>query len=378
MREPGRKNSGRDERAKALWLAFWLVVMIAASVSAHAARKITGSSTAPAPNAPLNQADTQILSRQINDKGSDESLRASTTYAMQALMDLAGGHLPGAVKNGYSAYGKYRNSENLDNLKDENAYLAASMASVGSGPTKELVDTDTTFRRLDPAFLRQGEAAKVAAEFERQTGMKREDFLTQMAEVSEKKIKRSDPMMIDKALARFEGFLAKIPNQEFRKNAQKSINMVPDTIRRGMVGKAVQKLAGFFADAGSAASSMNLALDSNLNNASGAESSRLPASAPAAVSAVAGGTEPQSGSDAKPEGEIPSTATAQPMTAADSVQKSAFDGVVVAALATTRERPAAPAVQAEPNALESGDLTIFQQVTKRYRILTPLISQLPR
>ena len=77
-----------------------------------------------------------------------------------------------------------------------------------------------------------------AAEFERQTGMKREEFLKQMAEISEQKIKRSDPMMIDKALARFEGFLKKIPNAEFRKNAEKSVAMVPNTMRRGMVGQA--------------------------------------------------------------------------------------------------------------------------------------------
>ncbi|MGZ3732049.1 MAG: hypothetical protein ACXVCG_22700, partial [Bdellovibrionota bacterium] len=195
----------------------------------------------------FNQKDSQVNNYNNNSTGSDDSLRSGVPCAMQALMDLANSKLPSAVKNGYCAYGKYRNAENLDHLKDQNAMLANAMVSAGAEPVFKVIRTDTTFRRLDPSFLRQGDASKISGEFERETGMKREDFLTQMANASEQKIKRSDPMMIDKALSRLEGFLQKIPNAEFRKNAEKNIALVPDTMRRGLVAQAVTKLAGFVA-----------------------------------------------------------------------------------------------------------------------------------
>lgn len=302
-------------------------------------------------NAPLNQSDTHVLAHKANDIGSDESLKNSTMYMMQALIDLGNTKLPSAMSNGYQAYGKFRNAENLDYLKDQNAAAANSLASVGNGPViKGPAKTQTTFRRLDPAFLREGQYAKVASEFERQTGMARGEFLKEVATISEKKISRSDPMMIDKALSRFEGFLAKIPNAEFRKKAEANIAKVPSTMRRGIVAQAVSKLTNFFADAGPAA--------------------KVPAMGTPPVASLAG-TKSTGNDSPVPEETSPVVnnerkpaalgATSEPVgDAGGGAFGTGYGNVVEAAIETQgQDSPAA------------GELTLFQQVTKRYRSLTP-------
>lgn len=305
----------------------------------------------PVKGAPLNQRDIQVLNRQVNDKGSDASLRNSAVFAMQALMDLSATKLPSAMTNGYKAYGKFRNSENLDRLKDINALNANSLASIGAGTVELPVKTNTSFRRLDPSFLYEGEAAKVAAEFERQSGMKRNDFLTQLADVSEKKIKRSDPQMIDKAFAHLEGFIDKIPNQEFRRNLEKNIHIVPESMRRGMVAQAVTKLAGFFAHAGTSGAPTTL------------EASTAAEPSPASL-ASAGAHESPATEERKPAavGDAGANASASPHPKSLKSGQNALNSVVLSAL-KTQVQDAKLEANAEP--------TIFQQVTLRIRALTP-------
>ena len=356
-------------------LALTLAAQLAAAPAFAGPARSGPAATNQLQNAPLNQRDIQILSRQVNDRGSDESLKNSAMYAMQALMDLNATKLPAAMKNGYQAYGKYRNAENLDRLKDLNAVNVNSLASIGSEPIPLPTKTSTTFRRLDPSFLSQGEYAKVAAEFERQSGMKRGDFLTAMAEASEKKISRSDPQMIDKAFARLEHFIDKIPNKEFRGNLEKNLHVVPETMRRGIVAQAVTKLAGFFADAGTSAANMPSTIAVN-------EAEKAPvaqAAAPAAPVAAAG-------KDARKPASPPALGELgqrKPLTAAEKSlagNKAALAGVVLSAIQVQGQEPAVTGVAAEEPkqelAAESApeDLTIFQQVSKRYRELTPRIA----
>jgi|GEM_PF-1816990 len=361
-----------------------LLLALALSPASFAAPKKKNMSGASAPRgaaaaATLNQHDLQEISRQVNDKGSDESLKNSTVFAMQALMDLSQTKLPSAMKNGYQAYGKFRNSENLDRMKDINALNANSLASIGSGTLTLPTKTNTTFRRLDASFLRQGEAGKVADLFEKQSGMKREVFLTQMAETSEFKIRRSDPQMIDKAFGQLEKFIDKIPNKEFRKNVEKNINIVPETMRRGMVAQAVTKLAGFFADAGGAGVP---ALDSTITDKTPALLANAGGSSALETPATAGGDDKKDERKPAASGDL---GLRQPLTAKEKSLKdgNALGSVVLSALQTQVHKPkveAAPEpvveVQAAPQ-LTDGEQTIFQQVTKRYRILTPLISSLP-
>lgn len=361
-------------------LSLALALTLASPALAAAPKKQRNASGASAPaqaatNQPLNQRDLQLLSRQVNDRGSDESLKNSAVFAMQALMDLNATKLPSAMKNGYQAYGKYRNSENLDRLKDLNALNVNSLSSIGAETVTLPTKTVTSFRRLDPSFLTQGEAGKVAAEFERQSGMKRTDFLTAMADVSEKKISRSDPQMVDKAFARLEGFIDKIPNKEFRKNLEKNLHVVPETMRRGIVAQAVTKLAGFFADAGPIGTMPIAMSESTVTEKPAATASSAPASPASAPVAAANQERKPSGA----ENALGELGQRKPLTPAEKKLrdgKNALAGVVLSAIQVQGQEPAAPAAEAkEELAAEPAmsEPTIFEQVTKRYRLLTPSI-----
>ena len=278
-----------------------------------------------------------------NRAGSDESLKHSTVFAMSALMDLGNLNIPAAVNNGITAYGKYRNSGTLDRLSNENMLNSASMSSAGTeAPTINFIKT--TFRRLDPSFLRSGKYSQVAEQFEKKTGMKREQFLTKLSDVSEKKLKKDDPQLAQKALQEFEGFISAIPNQSFRANLQKGVNLVPKTIRTELIAKAVTKFSSVSPPSG---------------NSQGAQRETASAPAAAAISVPAASSSGPLAS-APPEtpqepGAAPDPALASPIAEAQpSEQKNALQNVIVAALDTQGEEP-----------------SIFQQVSRKYRSLTP-------
>jgi hypothetical protein len=289
---------------------------------------------------------TQNTSFQNTDvtkrKASDESLQHSTSYAMTALMDLGNLNIPAAVNNGMTAYGKYRNSETLDKLGDQNAYRSSALSSATSGAPAVMRKTDTTFRRLDPNFLRQGPYNEVASEFEKRSGMKRETFLSQMSEISEKKIKRSDPQLVDKVIGRFENFIAKIPNADFRANLEKGVKMVPDSMRTGIISKAVQKFANpLNAAATTAATEVPVT----------AEKKEEPKAAePVATPVVA---------EAPAEEPI---APAPDLSAPSRTPATADDG----------NNPLGNIIQAAIDTQEN-EVSIFQQVSKKYRSLTPIL-----
>ncbi len=277
-----------------------------------------------------------------NRQASDQSLQHSTSYAMTALMDLGNLNVPSAVNNGMTAYGKYRNSETLDRLGDQNAYRSSALSSAGSAAPAVMRKTDTTFRRLDPSFLRQGKFNEVASEFEKRSGMKRETFLNQMSEISEKKIKRSDPQLVDKVIGRFESFISKIPNADFRANLEKGVKMVPESVRTGIISKAVQKFAN----------PMNAA-----TSAAGNELPITPAenkAAPVAAEKV----------------ETPVVAEAPMEPAAPVADLSASSRAPAAA--DDGKNPLGNIIQAAIDTQET-EVSIFQQVSKKYRSLTPVL-----
>jgi hypothetical protein len=296
----------------------------------------------------VNQNEAYLQADQQNRSASDTSLKHSTVYAMNALMDLGNLNIKSAVNNGMTAYGKYRNSETLDKLGDINYNQAGALSSTGSSaPARK---TDTTFRRLDPSFLRQGEYAQVAAAFEQKSGMRRDQFLGQLAEASENKIHRSDPNLVGKVIGRFESFISKVPNKDFRNNLQKGVNMVPEGMRSGLISKAVSKFANGMAALGLG------------------EGAAAPSSAPAAA--------------AKPEatasaGEAPAAPAAASASEADGSLAAAADpaglGRVPAAESASGAEAANPLgniVQAALDTQEQ-DPTLFQIITRRYRTLTP-------
>lgn len=283
----------------------------------------------------VEQNTAYLTTDGTNRVGSDESLQQSTGYAMTALMDLSNLNIQGAVNNGMTAYGKYRNSETLDKLGDQNVRNAGALSSVGSeAPSR--APTVTTFRRLDPSFLQKGKFAEVAAEFEKRSGMKRETFLNQLADVSEKKISRKDPQLVDKVVGRFESFISKIPNKDFRGNLQKGVKMVPETVRTGLISKAVAKFAGMMA-----------------SGPAPEISAPKVAAAPAPVAA-----EPAAVAALAPEAAAPAAVVAEERAPASEDPQNPLGNIVQAALETQNQDP-----------------TIFQQVSRRIRILTPMITK---
>lgn len=288
----------------------------------------------------VNQNTSYLDTDVKNRSASDTSLQHSTSYAMNALMDLGNLNIKSAVNNGMNAYGKYRNSETLDKLGDINFNQASAMSSVGSeGASAAPRKTDTTFRRLDQSFLRKGEMNQVATEFEKKSGMSRETFMNQLSEISEKKIRRSDPQLVDKVLGRFEGFVAKIPNKGFRESLQKGVNMVPQSMRTGIISKAVAKFSNALAPSDvSAPAAEQLAT----------APAETPVTAEAAEVAVAA---------AEPAAPEVAAAEAEPMRAPAAEEANPLGNIIQAALDE-----------------QSQDPTIFQIVTRRYRLLTPAIS----
>lgn len=272
-----------------------------------------------------------------NRAASDDSMQVSTTYAMTALMDLGNLNVPGAVKNGMTAYGKYRNSETLDKLGDMNYANAQGLSSIGGSSAPATRKTDTTFRRLDPSFLRKGEAGKVAEEFEKKSGMSRDAFLAQMSDISEKKIKRSDPQLIEKVLGRFEGFLSHIPNQDFKGNLQKAVGMVPESVRNSVITNAVSKYAN---------------MSAALPNAPAAADTKL-AEANPATPAPAVEAQPEAPAPTPAAQTVASRAPASDDDTPESERDKSMRNLVLGAIDT-----------------QGQDETIFQQVSRKYRVLT--------
>lgn len=149
------------------------------------------------------------------------------------------------------------------------------------------------------------------------------------------------------------------------------------------MSQAVQKLAGFFADAGASAPP---GLDSSITGLNGQKlsaSTQTGVSSPRAslTNAKTGDakksgpekTEPAAQSErhlAGAESENSSGSTGAAGTTGTANAKGGVEGVVAAAIATERQRALNGAASAE-------ELSIFQQVSKRYRILTPQIAKLP-
>jgi len=190
----------------------------------------------------------------IQKAGSEAALKQSTTNAMKGLMDLAAQKRASAIENGYKAYGQYVNSEDMDymNLKNQLGYYkiythAAQASSPGNSKPRMLDQVTLGYGKLDAKFLREGEAGKVADEFEKKSGMKRDQFLKIMAKASASTISPRDPKLVDKVFSRFEGFVKEIPNDEFRKSIEKTIAEVPSSVRTGLISKGVQKIAEIMA-----------------------------------------------------------------------------------------------------------------------------------
>lgn len=202
------------------------------------------------------QAEMFKKAQELHTAKSNESFDKSVLLAMRALLDLESAKLPSAVANAFQAYGQYRNSDKLDNLaiddqveqlkisslgiKNIDAKASANVEGFKAGLSK-IVDPSKE-RKGDTKFLYSPEATAISQEFEKKTGLKREDFYGVFHAFSQSDISPSDPEIVNKATARFNTFIEKIPNKKFKENVKKISKKIPLDYRTVAITKAVNSV----------------------------------------------------------------------------------------------------------------------------------------
>lgn len=153
------------------------------------------------PEAHATQAGAQAEAQAVYEKAADESLRASAVRGMQAFTHFGKGSWGNAWKSGVEAFRAYDRAGKLDDARNAAARKAHAL---GDGKKPAPAPVKTTFSRLDPAFLKQGEAAAAAAELEKVTGIRGGRFLSRLSKASDDPVEWSDPKLGTKLLARIE------------------------------------------------------------------------------------------------------------------------------------------------------------------------------
>lgn len=311
----------------------------------------------------LTQAEAQALAAKANATGADQSLQTSATRAMQALIQFSDSDITGAVKSAVRAYGSFKTGEDFDRMRKRNILTKAGLGSSGTLTVTEedgaFLASRTSYRRLNPDFLSQGEAAKIAEEFEKKTGIKRKDFLEQLANASEAKLYVNDPKLFEKVQADFHSFVDKIPNAEFKAKVKGAVDLIPDLTKNQLLATAVQKAVQLAAK--TMPSQSDLALVEKTQIAVGTPSpaptrnvaaTSPPAAPVAAVAPAAEGEEKSAHDEIVPTSDLTSDQMAR------SFGRETGDpflaGVVRAAMGEAKD-----------------DDTIFRIVSRKYRALTP-------
>jgi hypothetical protein len=281
----------------------------------------------------------------MNNHASDDSLKASSTSAMVAIMNLSALNIPGAFSNGYKAYGQYLNSEKLDDMEahaKENKGRLASMGAGGAASQSTEGARPTTFSRLDPSYLHEGQASEVAAEFEKRSGMSRDEFLHQLGSATDSDLTYEDPDLMQKLDARFNAFTQSIPNEGFRKGLKAAKNMVPASMRQ----EALNKLASLYNETWKDAPP---AANGEAPVFTAANTPVAPASAPAEETPPA---------ERAPASETPAALAGK-------------NGGML--LGIDQDPDALRDLLGSADNSDEGALTIFEKVSRRYRLLSPAL-----
>lgn len=187
-----------------------------------------------------NQRNSRLDAAGTHEMHADQSMQGSTIRAMQAMNALGAGDYSGAKRYGEESYAMYNDAKLMNALADKSEIEA--MRSRSNLDPKEVFGFQfrrTTYANLKPDFLYQGEAAKVARQFEKNTGMSRSKFLKAMSVTTEKPLTGSETSQYLQAFGRFKQFVATIPNEKFRKKLQKNINKLPAKIAVNTISKSV-------------------------------------------------------------------------------------------------------------------------------------------
>ncbi|MGE3263021.1 MAG: hypothetical protein AB7K68_14665 [Bacteriovoracia bacterium] len=312
----------------------------------------------------ISQADAQHTASTTNRRGSDDDQDEAYRNAMKAFMNLAALNIPGAISKGYEAYGNYINSEKLDDLEAKTKRLKGLMTSADtagllSGVTgaKGLAANDkdsgvsgkknvTTLSRLDPSFMYKGETAAVAEEFEKRSGMKREEFFKHLAAATDAQYTYDDPELYSKLEQRFQAFKASIPNKDFRDGLERAENLVPVAIRQKMLGEAMAFYKDSWKNTGSQVAAAPTA----------------PSTEPAAPNVVASAPNPPAVAEA-PKTERAPASTAPEKQGSYPDKMGFYIGL--------KDNPDALKDFMQADNLMADNETIFKTVSARYRKLTP-------
>jgi hypothetical protein len=240
---PWAENRGPKKIGASLRAHLWATLFLSLLLPIKYVYSETNENQNNKPNT-LSQIEAQRAAEKILNSGSDKSLESSATRAMQALVHFGSNNLGGAVKEGYRAWSAFKTSEDFDRDRKRSILAKVELSSIESASFTEqeaaFLASRTSYRRLDPKFLMEGESAKVAAEFERMTGIPRRDFLEMLSSLSENKLLVSNPKLASEVSSKFELFLQSIPNQTFRAKVKKTFGLVPDNIKEQLISKAIR------------------------------------------------------------------------------------------------------------------------------------------
>lgn len=206
----------------------------------------------------INQQDSMTHGSNNYNNGSDDSKDEGVRNAMRALNNLAALNIGGAITYGYRGYGNYINSQKMDDLDDRARRLKGTMNSVnnntvGGGANRAPASaasqgssvTGNPSKRMsdmDRSFLYRGETSEVAAEFEKRSGMSREELFNHIASAADSGLSWDDPNLLEKVDERYKAFITRVPNKDFRGGIEKAYSMF-DAVKRSQI---VEEVAAFY------------------------------------------------------------------------------------------------------------------------------------
>jgi hypothetical protein len=203
----------------------------------------------------FDQVAAQEESRRVHDQGSNDSLHASYGNALHAVNNFFSGNIPGAISKGVKAYGQYRNSNQLDDLRDKNQRLAGSMGSVGTEPVPAPAagrSYVSPYARLDTKFLHEGPTAEIAAKLEKMSGMPRDEMFRMMVDVHTHSKSLADPDFVPWGIRTYKDLTAKMPDADFRARLESLGGLLEAGLRNGAVSGAVAQFRAIDRGAGPA------------------------------------------------------------------------------------------------------------------------------
>lgn len=220
-------------------------------------------------NKQMTQQDAMGFGSNNYWNGSGDSKDEGVRNGMRAMGRLASLDIGGAIHYGYKGYGNYINSQRMDDLdsrawkkkdtmnsvsdeiirtpkitggisselpyslapRPENAKLPAEAAKAGPPPGKKWKD-------MDRGFLYKGETNEVAADFEKKTGMSREEFFNHVADAADANLSFDDPDLLNNLERRFLAFKAGVRNADFKSKLEKAHSMFSFMKKTEMLAEA--------------------------------------------------------------------------------------------------------------------------------------------